>query len=163
MVLKSKLLSLIREIVVDANGLMDYGFPRRKSCEIYQDGGRVSQRISRLGGVGTDYKEILYHINAKLMIDGEIEGRKGVFWYLDKNTATLDQKLEDLLDLVRLKAVKTIRKAKHLNKALSPKIKIGAALMGIVKMKLWKARCENKHRTMGPKISEEVTAIEETE
>lgn len=77
--------------------------------------------------------ELLYNLNAKLLIDSGLEDQAGVFWYLDKNRQAVGKRLRDLLQIVKLKATKLVKQTSLEFEKLRCRLKIAGALVNLAR------------------------------
>lgn len=53
-------------------------------------------------------RELLYAVNARLIVDSGLDDSIGVFWYLDKNRKAVEKRLREVLRVIRFKATKLV-------------------------------------------------------
>lgn len=53
-------------------------------------------------------RELLYAVNARLIVNSGLDDSIGVFWYLDRNRKAVEKRLREVLRVIRFKATKLV-------------------------------------------------------
>jgi hypothetical protein len=103
---------------------------RRRSDSSFESGGEIVKLKRHADCLP---REVLYNLNAKLIVDSGLDDEVGVFWYLDKNKTTIDRRLRDLLKIVKTKGTKLMKASSIEAERFKAKLKIAGALINLTR------------------------------